>query len=87
MSYREVYACDVCGSEKKPDANGWLVYRTWSECFTLDHFSSLGAPEAPENVHLCGQRCAHTQLDRWLNDNLSATQLLYMEETCNAASK
>jgi hypothetical protein len=74
MAFTETYHCDICGKTKGNAEDWWLG---WSErtspgpgaaeqpmlrltpwSLLLSHSSSV--------KHLCGGRCAHTLMDRWM---------------------
>jgi hypothetical protein len=76
MSWTETYHCDVCNKAKGESPDWWLAWREtiaptagsapqpvlritpWHEF--LSHSADV--------KHLCGARCAQTQLDRWMSD-------------------
>ncbi len=75
MAWTESYHCDVCGIAKNEDQHDWWL------AFTETISPTAGAPEqtvlrvTPWNeflshsagvLHLCGSRCTHTELDRWM---------------------
>jgi len=63
------YNCDICGAQRK-EANHWfisfrpakdgLIIKTW------DWAAREGRLDYPEIKYLCGQSCAHKQLDQFL---------------------
>lgn len=78
MAWTETYHCDVCGKAKKETENDWWL--AWSESTT----PTENGPEQPvlkltpwnfllshssDAKHLCGARCAQTQMDRWMTSN------------------
>lgn len=59
-----VYKCDICEAERGlanhwftgyESSDGQLILTPWSKTDDLDC-----------SAHLCGQKCAHALLDRWL---------------------
>jgi hypothetical protein len=75
MAWTESFHCDVCNKEKSEEAEDWWL--AWTESLT----PPAGDPEqrmvrvAPWNSflahasdvrHLCGARCVHTLMDRWM---------------------
>jgi hypothetical protein len=75
MAWIESYHCDVCGVSKNEDDPDWWLASFESIC------PIPGVPEQPEMRltpwngllshgpgvrHLCGARCAQTELDRWM---------------------
>jgi hypothetical protein len=76
MAWTEAYHCDVCGVAKSEDQHDWWL------AFLEKVSPTADAPEQPalritpwnaflshgsEVLHLCGQRCAQTELDRWMS--------------------
>lgn len=75
MTWTETYQCDVCGVSKNEDDPDWWLASS-------DAISPVAnAPEqqemrftpwngllshGPGVRHLCGARCAQTELDRWM---------------------
>ncbi|MGA8110012.1 MAG: hypothetical protein WB974_11280 [Acidobacteriaceae bacterium] len=77
MAWTETFHCDVCGKEKSEESEDWWLAGT--ETFS----PAQGEPEqaamkvtpwngflahSAEMRHLCGARCAHTLLDRWMQE-------------------
>lgn len=75
MAFSESFHCDVCNKAKDEDTEDWWL--AWSETVA----GAPGDPNQPvvkltpwnsflahssEMQHLCGARCAHTILDRWM---------------------
>jgi len=75
MAWTETYHCDVCGKPKKETETDWWL--AWTESTTpaenlreqpvlkLTRWSLLLSHSA-DVKHLCGARCAQTQMDRWM---------------------
>ena len=76
MAWTETYLCDVCGRPKSEEQHDWWLASIETISPTPD------APEQPvlrltpwneflshsvEAKHLCGARCAQTQMDRWMS--------------------
>ena len=62
------YNCDICGAQRK-EANHWFVafnaikeisFGTWAQADCDGLLHDEGA------IYLCGQACAHKQLDQFL---------------------
>lgn len=76
MSWTERYNCDVCGDAKTEAGDDWWL--AWRGT-TGGEPGSEGEPmlkvsgwnhvlsHSAEVRHLCGARCAHTLLDRWMS--------------------
>jgi len=75
MAWTESYHCDVCGRAKNEDQDDWWL--AWSETFspspnepeqTMIRITpwSLLLSHSSGVIHLCGSRCAQTELDRWM---------------------
>ncbi len=75
MAWTESYHCDVCGRAKQEDQNDWWL--AWTETISPSPSEpeqpvmritpwSLLLSHSPESRHLCGARCAQTELDRWM---------------------
>lgn len=79
MAWTETFHCDVCGRAKIEDQHDWWL--TYVETIS----PTPNSPELPElriipwneflahsaDVrHLCGARCAQTELDRWMTATL-----------------
>jgi len=75
MAWIESYHCDVCGRAKNEDQNDWWL--AWTETIspTPDEAEQPVMRFTPWNLllshgsevrHLCGARCAQTELDRWM---------------------
>jgi hypothetical protein len=75
MAWSEAFHCDVCGKEKSEESEDWWL--AWAETLS----PSAREPEQPvmkvtawngflahsaEMRHLCGARCVHTIMDRWM---------------------
>jgi hypothetical protein len=75
MAFVESYHCDVCGVARNPDDRDWWL--AWVEAFSpipdvpeqpalrLTQWNLL-LSHTPDVLHLCGARCAQTELDRWM---------------------
>jgi hypothetical protein len=89
MAWTESYHCDVCGRAKNEDQHDWWL------AFTDTLSPTPNAPEQPllkltpwndflshsaEVRHLCGARCAHTGVDRWMTQILEDHHLSIMEQ-------
>ena len=62
MSIETKYVCDVCGAVRG-EANHWF------EALVAVPVESLAITKFKGRkglAHLCGQKCVHTLLDRWL---------------------
>jgi hypothetical protein len=75
MAWTETYHCDVCGKSKNETETDWWL--AWTESFTPAETlpAQLVLKLTPWNLllshgidvkHLCGARCAQTQVDRWM---------------------
>lgn len=77
MAWTETFHCDVCGKEKSEESEDWWL--AWTEKLS----PAENEPEQPTLRvtrwngflahgsgirHLCGARCVHTTLDRWMGD-------------------
>ena len=75
MAWTETFHCDVCNKEKSEEAEDWWL--AWTETLTpasgdaaqpvvkvTPWNSFLG--HSAEIRHLCGARCVHTMMDRWM---------------------
>ncbi len=68
MSVETKYFCDMCGAVRG-DANHWFVVNLTNVGY---HLYLWGWAEAEGRLddddanHLCGQKCVHALLDRWL---------------------
>lgn len=71
MSARLQFTCDVCGAERR-DTNHWFEFYNNGEDAGIRIFAGN---ERLKQV--CGQKCAHIMLDRWLS-----TGSLEKEEPC-----
>jgi hypothetical protein len=75
MAWTETFHCDVCNKEQTTRTEDWWL--SWTETFS----AAEGEPEqrvvkvTPWNAflahsagiqHLCGARCVHTIMDRWM---------------------
>ncbi len=82
MAWTETYLCDVCGVAKGEDQHDWWLVSPETisptandpeqQVMRVTAWNSFLA-HSPEFRHLCGARCTHTELDRWmtpLRDNL-----------------
>lgn len=63
MSIETKYVCDVCGAVRG-ETNHWFVGGTEDSNLQIWPFDS--DPLYGGQQHLCGQKCAHAMLDRWL---------------------
>jgi len=92
MAWTETYRCDVCGRAKHEDELDWWLH--WVETisptpndpdqpvFRVTPWNVLLA-HTPNVGHLCGARCAQTELDRWmapLHESLRAEAAAAVEE-------
>ncbi len=75
MAFTETYHCDVCGKQKKETEDDWWL--AWTENYSpADDMPAqpllkltpwnLLLSHGAEIKHLCGARCAQTQMDRWM---------------------
>jgi hypothetical protein len=75
MAWTETYHCDVCGRAKNEGQHDWWL--AWTETVSPTDKSSdqpvlkltpwnLLLSHSPDVRHLCGARCAQTQIDRWM---------------------
>ena len=80
MAWTETYHCDVCGRAKNEDQHDWWLASVDAISPTpnsaeqpvlrltpWDEFLSHSA----DVKHLCGARCAQTQMDRWMMATLA----------------
>lgn len=76
MAWTESYHCDVCGRAKNDDQDDWWL--AWTETISptskdpeqpVMRFTpwSLLLSHTSGVLHLCGARCAQTELDRWMS--------------------
>lgn len=75
MAFSEEFFCDVCNSPKNEESEDWWL--AWTETISplpgqpeqtvmkLTPWHSFLAHSADVR-HLCGARCAHTLMDRWM---------------------
>ena len=68
LTVRKVYACSICGAERR-QANHWFVAEQTAVGLHI-HTWAWGEGEdqldADNQLHLCGEACAHQLLDRFL---------------------
>ncbi|HZD50241.1 MAG TPA: hypothetical protein VE178_15980 [Silvibacterium sp.] len=75
MAWTESYHCDVCGRAKNEDQHDWWL--AWTEMISPTGNSpyqpvlkltpwNLLLSHSSDVRHLCGIRCAQTQIDRWM---------------------
>jgi len=84
MAWSETYRCNVCGTIKNEDQHDWWLgfIETISptpkspeqQAFRLSLWNDFLAHSA-DVQHLCGARCAQTELDRWMTARLEEAQL------------
>jgi hypothetical protein len=75
MAWAETFRCDVCSKEKREESEDWWL--AWTETLS----PAEGEPEqqvikvtpwhgflshSADVRHLCGARCVHTIMDRWM---------------------
>ena len=65
MSIEMKYTCNICGAERG-EANHWFEGPRPDETFYLRPFTGAGKDALDNPTHLCGSKCAHALLDRWL---------------------
>jgi len=75
MAFTEEFFCDVCNNTKNEESEDWWL--AWTETISplpgqpeqtvmkLTPWHSFLAHSADVR-HLCGARCAHTLMDRWM---------------------
>jgi hypothetical protein len=75
MAWTETFHCDVCNKEKSEESSDWWL--AWTETVAampgepelravkLTPWNNFSA-HSSEMKHLCGARCVHTMLDRWM---------------------
>ncbi len=80
MAWTESYHCDVCNKGKGEDEQDWWL--AWTEVMSptateaeqpvlkLTPWSQFLSHSA-DVKHLCGARCAQTQMDRWMTRTLT----------------
>ncbi len=59
-----VYKCDFCGATRGPE-NHWLLVRNCFGYFRVKEWDEDEAAD-PINKHVCGAKCCHVALDRYL---------------------
>jgi hypothetical protein len=75
MAWAETFRCDVCSKEKREESEDWWL--AWTEKFSpaegeADQRSVKVTPwnnflsHSADIQHLCGARCVHTIMDRWM---------------------
>ena len=79
MAWIETYHCNVCGSLKNEQQHDWWLASiekitptpdaAEQPVFRLTVWNDFLAHSA-EVQHLCGARCAQTELDRWMTAKL-----------------
>ncbi|HEY0796429.1 MAG TPA: hypothetical protein VGD64_11670 [Acidisarcina sp.] len=79
MAWTESYQCDVCNKAKGEDEQDWWL--AWTEVMAvpaeseeqpvlkLTPWSHLLSHSVGVK-HLCGARCAQTQMDRWMSKTI-----------------
>jgi hypothetical protein len=76
MAWTETYHCDVCNKARGEDEQDWWL--AWTEEISptpdAEHQPvlkltpwSLFLAHSAGVKHLCGARCAQTQMDRWMS--------------------
>jgi hypothetical protein len=75
MAFSEEFYCDICNSPKNEKSEDWWL--AWTETISplpgqpeqtvikITPWHSFLAHSADVR-HLCGARCAHTLMDRWM---------------------
>lgn len=78
MAWTETFHCDVCGKGKNEASEDWWL--AWTEPFSpaqnepeqrtlrITPWNAFLAHSA-DTRHLCGARCLHTTLDRWMAED------------------
>lgn len=61
----ETYKCDQCGKLRSNDSNHWLLALEFMGSFRLCAWDRDVAKE-PDASHLCGEKCAHAAVDKYL---------------------
>ena len=75
MAWAEKFRCNVCGKEKREEAEDWWL--AWTEKFSPAEGEREQAvmkvtpwngflSHSADVQHLCGGRCVHTVMDRWM---------------------
>ncbi len=71
MAIRKTYTCDVCGTEMKGGSGSFVATR--SRVSISFHTWAWAAREQQldeeETLHLCGNACAHKQLDGFFEEH------------------
>jgi hypothetical protein len=73
MAKKEVYVCDVCGTERK-EANHWFTawdsgvcdFNGMSAGYAIV-IAKWGAHVGEDVKHLCGQACVHKFVDEYMS--------------------
>jgi len=75
MAWTESFHCDVCNKEKSEEAGDWWLAMTDTlkpaphepeqRLVKVTPWNSFLAHSADVR-HLCGSRCVHTLMDRWM---------------------
>jgi endogenous inhibitor of DNA gyrase (YacG/DUF329 family) len=65
MPSKITYTCAVCGAIKG-EVNHWYSYSLQDDEVRLGSFAMLDIYEIDETDCVCGQKCLHVILDRWL---------------------
>lgn len=84
MAWTETYHCDVCGRPKNEDQHDWWLASIESISPAPEMRSQPILRVTPWNdflshsadvKHLCGARCAQTEMDRWMTATLEEMHL------------
>ena len=62
MSIETLYKCDVCGAVRG-ESNHWFAVGKLTGAIVVIQWDRAILEGA---THICGQKCAHALLDRWL---------------------
>lgn len=65
MSIETKYICDVCGAVRG-ETNHWFVGAVTGGVQPALFIEGFRVCDNTNVKHLCGQKCAHALLDRWL---------------------
>jgi hypothetical protein len=89
LSIKTSHVCNICKDERK-EANHWFVVREMiGEGILIRPWQYSPDVDDKESIHLCGQTCVHSFIDRYLAKSLPKPEapMIHNDTTINIVAR